>query len=194
MSYANGFVPLCYASGAPYNGAYNVYYHGSGDGLIGCGDPVVRKTASADPLGGKEAVFATTGGAISGVCVGVEASPLRIYQANYLASTDVGYLCVADDPTLIFEVVEGGSGTALTVATAVGLNINSITAVSPSTLTGYSTMAIDNGALSAGNTWAIVGLSQTVGNVVGTIGTTKWLVKASLHTEATAGAQTIKNI
>lgn len=186
-----GFSPVRYSDGRPYNGASNVYYKNTTAGIIAVGDPVIRVTASVDPLGGQEIVRATTGAAITGVVVGIQPVLSNLAQVGYLAAADTGYVLVADEPDLIFEVQEGGSSTAL-AASDTGTNINSITAIDANTTTGRSKYQIDNGAKAAGDTWAIVALVQRADNALGLYA--KWLVKPSLHTEQNASAQNVTNI
>lgn len=181
-----GFTPYRYADGKPYNGQCNRYYKDTtANTVISVGDPVIRVTASSDPLGGPEIVRATTGGAITGVIVGIEPVVSNLAQVGYLSSTDVGYVLVADDPSLMFEVQETGAGTALAV-TDVGKHINSVTALDGDTTIGRSKYQIDNNAKSTGNTWRIQALSRRDDNAVGA--NAKWIVIPNLHTEVNASA------
>lgn len=183
-----GFRPVQYAGGIPQNGRQTRYYVPSSVAhAVGVGDPVVRLTASSDPLGGPSCTLATVGTYISGVVVAVDANAGDLSKVGYLPASTGGYVYVNDDPTAVFEVQEGGSGTALTVATAVGQCINSITIAYANTTIGSSVMQIDNGAVGTSTyTWIITGLVQSSDNAVGQYA--KWLVKANLHTEAVAGA------
>lgn len=186
-----GFMPVKYRSGKSYDGICRRYYKDTTAGIIGVGDPVVRVTASSDPLGGPEIVRATTGGAITGIVVGIEPDANRLGQVGYLAAADVGYVLVADDPFLMFEVQEGGAGTALAV-TDVGKHINSVTALNADTVIGRSKYQIDNNAKSTGNTFRIEQLVQREDNAVGAYA--KWLVSANLHTETNASATTLTEV
>ena len=132
-----GFTPVKYRSGQPYCGLHRRYYKDATAGVIGVGDPVVRVTNSSDPEGGPEIVRATTGSAITGVVVGIEPVRGSLEQVGYLGTSDTGYVLVADDPNLLFEVQEVTGGTALTV-TQVGEHIDSITAVDADTTIGRS--------------------------------------------------------
>ena len=183
-----GFEPKRYSDGKPYTGQANRYYKDATAGVIGVGDPVIRVVSSSDPEGGPEIVRATTGAAITGVVVGVEPIRGTLSQVGYLAAADVGYVLVADDPHLIYEVQEGGSSTALAV-TDIGKHIDSVTALDADTTIGRSKYQIDNGAKATDNTWIIVGLSPKSDNVVGAYA--KWLVKANLHTEVNASATNV---
>jgi hypothetical protein len=181
-----GFEPVRYADGKPYTGQATRYYKDTtANMVISIGDPVIRVASSSDPEGGGEITRATTGAAITGVVVAIEPKRSDLQQVGYLSATDVGYVLVADDPDLIYEVQEGGSGTALAV-TDVGKHIDSVTALDGDTTIGRSKYQIDNNAKATDNTWIIVGLSPKPDNAVGQYA--KWLVKANLHTETNAGA------
>jgi hypothetical protein len=179
-----GFTPVKMADGKPYCGIGNRYYKDTTAGAIGIGDPVIRVVSSSDPLGGPEIVRATTGAAITGVVVGIEPNRSDLSKL-YLAAGDTGYVLVEDDPNVIFEVQEGGSGTQLAV-TDVGKHIDSVTALDCDTVTGRSKYQIDNNAKATDNTWIIKGLSSKPDNAVGQYA--KWLVQANLHTEVNASA------
>lgn len=89
------------------------------------------------------------------------------------------YLLVADDPYLIFEVQEGGSGTALTTA-AIGLNANLSYTIGQAT--GYvSATILDNSSEAAtiGLDVRLLGLAQTPGNAFGYYA--RWLVMLNSH-------------
>lgn len=184
-SIKRGFIPVRYRSGQPYTGAANRYYKDTtANTVISIGDPVIRGTSSSDPEGGPEIVRATTGGAITGVVVSVGYDKTNLSK-RYLSATDVGYVWVADDPDLIFEVQEGGASTALAVVN-IGKHINSVTALDGDTTLGISKYEIDNGAKSTGDTWRIESLVRRANNEVGQYA--KWYVSANLHTEVNASA------
>lgn len=179
-----GFRPVKYRSGHAYTGAARLYYKSTTAGIIGVGDPVIKVTNSSDPNGGPEIVRATTGAAITGVVVGIQ--PVRTDLSQlHLASADTGYVLVADDPDLLFEVQEVTGGTPLAV-TNIGQHIDSVSAVDANTTTGISNYEIDNAAVATGNTWIIEELVRRDDNAVGE--NAKWLVSANLHTERNAGA------
>ncbi len=180
-----GFTPYKFADGKPYTGQCNRYYKDATAGIIGVGDPVIRVTSSSDPMGGPEIVRATTGAAITGVVVGIEPDVSNLSKSGYLAAADIGYVLVADDPNLMFEVQESGSGTALAI-TDVGKHIDSVTALNADTTIGRSKYQIDNNAKAADNTWRIQALSPRDDNAVGTYA--KWIVIPNLHTEVNASA------
>ena len=187
----SGFRPVCYRSGAPYNGAANRYYKDTTAGVIGIGDIVIRGTNSSSPDGYPEIVRAAADAAITGVVVGIEPIMTNLSQQGYLLAADVGYVLVADDPNLLFEVQEGGSGTSLAV-TNIGEHIDSSTPADADTFIGRSKTVLDNAALATGNQWRIEGLVHRADNAVGAYA--KWLVSPNLHTEINASATNLTEI
>lgn len=148
-----GLKPLRYMSGAPYNGAANLYYTTAN---LFIGDPVIRTTDSnsaeyyGNPIGSLPAVVASTAtsGRITGVVVGffAEQATSPVYNP---ASTGRG-VYVADDPGLVFAVQDDGSGTPAYTWTNANANMNAGSGGSTAT------------ALSS---WVITG--STVGAAVG---------------------------
>ena len=196
---ANGFTPVMMADGKPYYGIGKKYYKDSAvaNMVIAVGDPVIRVTASSDPLGGPSITRATTGSEVTGIVVGIEPVRTNLAQVGYLGTGDSGYVYVEDDPYVIYEVQEGNStgaaGTPLTIANAVGQCINSCTAVAGNTTIGRSKYNIDNSALGTSTyTWIIKGLVQRSDNAVGSYA--KWLVQANKSTEINAAAANIEQI
>ena len=182
----NGFTPVMYKNGKPYTGAATRYYKDATAGVIGVGDVVIRGTNSSDPEGGPEIVKATVGSACTGVVVAIE--PIRgALSQLHLAAADLGYVLVADDPDLLFEVQEGTGGTAL-IVTQVGEHIDAITNSDADTTTGRSKSAISNAAVATDNTFRIERLSKKAGNEVGAHA--RWLVSINLSTEVNASATT----
>ena len=95
-------------------------YYKSAAGVLTVGDPVVRSTASNDPLGYGTVIRASTGSAITGVVVSFEIDANRTY--DYLASADVGYVMVADNPFQEFYVQDNGGAAGIPI-TALGLSL-----------------------------------------------------------------------
>lgn len=182
----NGFIPVKYRSGKAYTGAARRYYKDATAGIIGIGDPVIRVTNSSDPEGGPEIVRATTGAAITGVVVGIDPIRSNLNQRHY-AAADIGYLLVADDPDLLFEVQDNGGATGIIVAD-IGEHVDSVSAINADTTTGLSLYEIDTEAQATDNTWRIEELVRRPGNAVGA--NARWLVSANLHTEVNASAST----
>lgn len=123
--------------------------------------------------------------------VAIEPTESDLEKVGYLASADTGYVLVADDPELLFEVQEVSGGTPLAV-TNIGEHIDSVTAVDADTTLGLSKYEIDNAALATGNTWRIEGLVRRENNEVGEHA--KWLVMANLHTEVNASATNLTEV
>ena len=161
----NGFVPVKYSSGKAYTGAANRYYKDATAGIIGIGDPVIRVTNSSDPEGGPEIVRATTGSAITGVVVAIDPVRSNLSQ-RHLAAADIGYVYVADDPTLLFEVQDNGGATGIVVAD-IGEHVDSVTALDADTTTGISKYEIDTEAQATDNTWRLEALVNRPNNAVG---------------------------
>lgn len=180
----NGFKPVCYKSGAKYSGAHRVYWKDATAGAIGIGDPVIRVTNSSDAKGRPEIVRATTGAAITGVVVGFYPNISNLDQ-RYFAAATTGYVMVADDPDLYFEVQDNGGASGI-IVTQVGEHVDSVTALDCDSTTGVSKYELDTEAVATNNTWRIEALSERVNNAVGA--NARWIVSANLHTEVNASA------
>jgi hypothetical protein len=176
-----GLNPVRYLSGAPYNGAVNIYSSIATYGTaIYIGDPVVDiGTSTTSELFGvtKDVQLAATTDVITGVVVGVIADTRD--SLIYRAASTLRFLLVADDPNLLFECQEGTGGTALTAAD-LGLNV-SFAAGTPSTVTGRSGLNINNATEATTNTLALklVGLVNRPDNAIGD--SAKWLVRINRH-------------
>ena len=190
-----GMKPVRYASGAPYNGAFNTYLVQAADATaIYIGDIV---DLDGDAGGAGESVYgidvegmasvtkAAVAGPILGVVVGVSPNQDNLSQRYRVAST-ARLVRVADDPSLLFEVQEVSGGTALTSA-AVGLNSN-LVGTGGSTTTGVSAAELDNTTEATTNSLAVrlVGLSRRPDNAFGEHA--KWLVMINDHRNAMVGA------
>lgn len=146
-----GLVPVRHRSGAPYNGAANLYFVPASDGTaLFVGDPVIIG-GSADADGIPTAIRATAAGGayISGVVVGFVPDPTNLELKNRTAST-ARYVYVCDDPDVIFEIQEDAVGGAL-AATNVGQNIDLVSGTG-STVTGYSGFQADSSTAATTNT------------------------------------------
>ena len=178
-----GLRPQRYMSGAPYNGAVNLYSTATGDGTaIYVGDPVIISgTASTiDGVVYQDVDQAATGDVIVGVVVAV--MPETRDSLVYRAASTARLLAVADDPNLLFSIQEVSGGTALTTA-AIGLNANFVVAAG-STVTGLSGVELNNATEATTNTLdlQIVGFDNRIGNEVGEHA--KWLVRINRHQRA----------
>ena len=175
-----GLRPVRYISGAPYNGAANVYSAAAGDGTaFFIGDPVVASGTSQTINGSvyRDVDQAATGDVITGVVVGV--IPETQDSTVYRAASTLRRVLVADDPDLLFEIQEVSGGTALTANDA-GLNANFVVAAG-STTTGMSNVELNNSGEATTNTLDlhIVDLVNRVDNEIGEHA--KWLVRINRH-------------
>lgn len=183
-----GLFPVKYISGAPYNGAVNMYLLPSSDGTATFIGDLVKLGGSAGAAGtvvagidveGMATIAQSAAGDKSvGVVVGFLPLSTDLTTRHRVGSTNRIAL-VADDPNLLFEIQEVSGGTALT-ATEVGLNANVVVG-SGSTTTGMSAMELDNSteASDAALNLTIIGLAKRPDNAYGEHA--KWLVKINDH-------------
>lgn len=175
-----GLRPVRYLSGAPYNGACNVYSVAAGDGTaLFIGDPV-KITGDAQTINGvvyADVNRAAAADVITGVVVGVV--PATADSLLYRAASTQRLVYVVDDPNVLFEIQEVSGGTALTVA-AIGLNADFVVG-SGSTITGLSGVELNNATEDTTNTLGlkIWGLAPREDNAVGEHA--KWLVRINRH-------------
>ena len=177
---AAGFLPVRYITGAPYNGAADVYSTASGDATaIFLGDPV-KLSGTSTTINGvvyADVDQAATGDVIIGVVVGV--LPVTNDSLIYRAASTARRLLVATDPSLLYEIQEVSGGTALTAA-AIGLNADFVVGTG-STITGFSGVELNNvgEATTATLDLQILGLVSRADNEVGEHA--KWLVRINRH-------------
>lgn len=176
-----GLKPVRYASGAPYNGAFNRYYVPATDSTaIFIGDPVTL-AGSADADGVATVAQSAAAGVIAGVVVGVEAETAD--SLKYRAASTARYVYVADDPNLLFSIQEDSVGGAL-AATDVGNNAD-IVVGSGDTNTGMSGVELDSSdKKTATAQLRIVGLDPRPDNEIGA--NADWLVRIVEHAALTA--------
>ena len=177
---AAGFLPVRHITGAPYNGAADVYSTATGDGTaIYIGDPV-KLSGTSTTINGvvyTDVDQAATGDVCVGVVVGV--LPDTADSLIYRAASTARRVMVATDPMLLYELQEVSGGTALTAA-AIGLNADFVVAAG-STTTGMSGVELNNATEATTNTLdvQIVGLVAREDNAVGEHA--KWLVRINRH-------------
>jgi hypothetical protein len=177
---AAGFLPVRYITGAPYNGAADVYSTATGDGTaIFLGDPV-KLSGTSTTINGvvyADVDQAATGDVIIGVVVGV--LPVTNDSLIYRAASTARRLLVATDPSLLYEIQEVSGGTALTAA-AIGLNADFVVGTG-NTITGMSGVELNNVGEAVTNTLdlQILGLVSRADNEVGEHA--KWLVRINRH-------------
>lgn len=144
-----GLAPVEYLSGSKWNGQARRYYIPSSDtNAYAIGDPVTL-AGSADARGIASVILATPGSGMIGPIVGMggllyggfSGDPTNLNTTVIPATkTKAYYVLVADDPNIIFEAQEIGTGTAF-AATDVSLNCNMVAAAN----SGYlSSWVLDN--------------------------------------------------
>lgn len=189
-----GLVPVRYKSGAPYNGACNVYSVASGESNdIFVGDPVII-SGTGDAAGVPGVARAAAGDRITGVVVGFAPSPLSAagsttaINRGYRTASTADYLLVADDYNLLFAATEDGVGGFL-ATTSIGNNVD-LVAGSGSTYTKQSGYMLDSStAATTSAQMRIVAVNPKVNNTIGTTAT-EWLVSIVEATETPAAGTT----
>lgn len=185
-----GLRPVCYASGAPYNGPGNMYYIASATAqALYVGDPVYP-TGTSDAFGipgitiGTAAGGAYILGSFGGIATGGPAGSVPIGVTRDLAvyhpSSLSQYVIVHDDPNLLFAVQEDSLGGSMG-ADAPSANVDLI-AGAGSTVTGYSGWTLDSSTLNTTATlqMRILRVLDEPDNLVGTA-YVKWLCRINLH-------------
>lgn len=186
-----GLRPVRFRDGRPYNGAVSRYYVPSTDSTaIFIGDPVIVVTAASDALGVPTVTRATAGATnyMTGVMVGMVNGPGGLADVPvtrdstiYRAASVAGYILVADDPDLMFEVQEDGVGGAMGVGAA-SRNVDLIIAAG-STVTGMSGAELDSNTLGTGATLQMKIMEPVLRpDNDPTLTNAKWLCMINLHT------------
>lgn len=184
-----GFVPSRYQNASSYNGASNLYCIPSTDGSMFSVGDAVKSVAGGDANGIPNVQKATGTDAVRGVIVGVLPAGMNnpslvgvnldLTQQNIPATkTKAYYVLVADDPDLLFEVMDDG----LSALTATSCNKNaSFTVANPTSPAQNSASVLATGTVGTVNTLnlKLIGLVQRPGNVYGA--NALWLVKWNLH-------------
>lgn len=179
-----GLRPVCHLDGSPYNGQARLYSIASSYAVaLAIGDPVIS-SGTSDTNGIPGIALAAATGPIRGVIVGLGtkegliADPSKLDSTVRAASTvGVGYALVVDDPTVIFEVQEVGTGTAL-AATEIGLNTNLVLGANNGYVSGWQ---VDNNTEDVTATLQVrlLGLVRRPGNAFGLYA--KHLVMINAH-------------
>jgi hypothetical protein len=180
----SGLTPVRYMSSAnPYSGGGNVYSVDPANATaIFVGDPV-KLAGTGQTINGmiyQDVVQAATGDVMTGVVVAV--LPDTRDSVIYRAASTQRLVLVADDPGILFEIQEVGTGTAFTV-NDLGLNANFVVSAGNAT-TGISGVELDNSTEATTNTLdlQIVGFANRTGNEIGL--NAKWLVRINRHQRA----------
>lgn len=159
-----GLKPLRYLSGAPYNGAANLYDVPAADGTaLFLGDPV-KLYGAADSTGKYNGVIkATSGNIVTGVVVGFLVDPTDLTITYRKASTN-RKVFVADNLAQLLFLIQADASVA---AADVGLNCGWNDTAGSST-TGQSGVSLDTSTKQTTNTLPlkIVSLVNSEDNTV----------------------------
>lgn len=184
-----GLSPVQYLNGSSWNGQARLYSIAYNYGTaIYIGDPVVP-SGTADGNGIMGITLATAGDAnpVLGSVVGIGryvdliANPNNLNITYFPASGDgvnsPWYALVADDPNIIFEAQDIGTGTALAAAD-IGLNINLKSGTGNGFVSGWG---IDDGSKGTNATYQckLMGLVRSQDNAFGQYA--KFYVKLNNH-------------
>lgn len=188
LNMPRGLQAVRHRSGGYYSGAAKVYYVPAAYATaIYIGDPVIGVTNSGDTNGVHTVAVATAAGgsyvlgAMIGVCNGPNGEvPVTRDLPTYHPASTAGYILVADDPDLLFEIQEDGVGGAMGV-NAIGRNVDLI-AGTGSTVTGQSGWMADSSTLQTTNTLQLR-IEDSVRRLDNDPSLTlaKWLVSINLH-------------
>ena len=201
-----GLSPVGYLNGADWDGKGRVYQIPSGDGnQYNIGDPVALATG-ADTLYGLQTVTRATVGAnpCLGAIIALGAQPGRgpwvdptDLTKTFIPATKTKayYVLVADDPNIIYEIQEGGTGytSANTLTYASACKNATFYYQAPATGAAFSAVVLDTvtnpPANTAGFSFKMLGLVQRVDNnyVSGGNLNQKWLVKMNNHPYTSGG-------
>ena len=195
----SGLTPVRYLNGADWDGRGQLYHIDTGNtNAFYPGDPVAIAAGAATVAGEDYGLQTISIGVAGSTCVGVilavgtvpRGGPLinpadltKTYRPSG-AQTIPYFALVADDPNIIFEIQEQGSGSVLTVA-ATSKNANFATAA-PATGVAVSGAYLDNGtAPTTTSTYnlKLLGLAQRYDNGIwNTYGLyAKWLCLLNNH-------------
>lgn len=182
-----GLTPRRYRNGAPWNGVLRTYFRPATDAnALFAGDPVLL-AGTGDSAGVPGVIRAGVTGQITGVVVGFRpvTGANMLIPPRFLAASTAGYVLVADDPALLFEIQESGTGAPADI----GLNAN-LVAGAGNQNTGISGYQLDSTTKAVTNTLQlrIVAVEQRADNVPGV--NNKLLVAINLPTETGAAGST----
>jgi hypothetical protein len=191
-----GFSPVKYLNGADWDGRGNVYYIDSTDtNAYYQGDPVKLAAGLDQKFGLQTITLGTAGATAVGILMGVGTNrwgpfinPQDLTQLSAPVTKSQSYFAlIADDPMIVFEAQESGSGTLFTY-TAASKNANFATAT-PASGNFLSAAYIDNGTVPATTSTynlKLLGLSQRIDNAFGTY--QKWYCLLNNHSYRTGVA------
>lgn len=184
-----GLKPLAYRDGSPYNGAFRTYWVSpSYATALYVGDPlIVTGTSDANGVPGVQIATAGAGNYVTGSFIGIANNAGALIQTLlqsspvYLPASTGGYIAVADDPFILFSIMENSSPSALSANVAsenAALNAGS----GGSTYSGQSSWQLDsNTAQTSASQLRILQALQGAGNLPGNY--CQWLVTILQHSQ-----------
>jgi hypothetical protein len=180
----NGFKPLRYLNGAPWNGQASRYVIPAADGTATFIGDLVKLSGTGDSTTGLPTVVqAAASNAVVGAVVGIEVDPADLNTPVYRRASTRRVVFVADDPNLLFVAQEDGVSDPLEMVD-VNLNVNVVVGTG-STVTGASAMQIDSDseATTATLPLRVVEALQSPDNELVAAGQayTRWVVKINNH-------------
>lgn len=163
-----GLRPVGRLDGSPYTAAGRIYSVPASDGTAIMVGDLVKLVGTGQIINGSpmtDVARAASGDTFVGVCIG--ALPDTRDSTQYRAASTQRRILVADDPHLLFEVMQANSGTAFN-ANDIGLNCN-VTVAAGSTVTSLSGSVADNTSGATTNTLdlKIIGLLDAPDNDIG---------------------------
>lgn len=184
-----GLIPARYFSGGVWNGGANIYYIPSGySSNVFIGDPVVMLHTQNDANGIPGVNLASAGAAnvVLGSVIGIVNGgnpPITVLQnlPIYHAGSTAQYILVADDPNLMFEIQDDGTGSTLNQWP--GGNTNLVSGAG-STVTGYSGWQMSGTVTFTGDATKqlkVLRLLDQADNAQPPTANAKWLVKINQH-------------
>jgi hypothetical protein len=187
---AFGGRPVRHLNGAPYSGAVRLYYT-TGATALYIGDPVIvlgggnTTIYQGSPVGSLPVVVLATAGNGNAITGFVQSFfPEQATSAVYNASGTSRGVFVADDPALIYEIMDNGTAALTQAALSASFNLD-LSVYSGSTITGRSGATMGTTANnSAGDQLKCIGLAERPNNIVGK--NAIWEVMIANHTMVAA--------
>jgi len=186
VSKPNGLKPVRHLSGVAYNGAVRRYKK-EASVIIAPGDPVVL-TGSAEAVTGIPLVTRAQGTegtptTITGVVVAIDPNRADLTK-KHMAAADTGYVLVADNPFLLFEVQDDGVSD-YAVVTDIG-EASDLIVSNANTTTGLSQVMVDASDIGTGDQVQLMEKVQREDNAIGEA-YVRLLVRINEHTYHSAG-------
>lgn len=139
----NGFRPLRYKNGTPWNGAFTEYVIPAANGTATFVGDLVKLGDNADDTENYRAcIQAAAGDAVIGVVVGFRPNYDNLNAAPHRLASTRRIAMVVDDPNVLFEAQEDGDSDPLELQD-LGANVNFVVGAG-SAVTGQSGMQIDS--------------------------------------------------